>query len=205
MKNLKINYLKNLIKFIFIFIYFFSENAMSEENYLLKVIEENWNQTKTLTGQFYQKIDDENTLSGDFFIQKPFKSNFTYHNQNENIITSKYFINIINKYGFLLNRYPIINQPIYQIFSEEISLENIFRVRFVEEIEDEIIIKLTTKGDSYTNNVRIRITFNSEDYSLKNWEIIDALGQSTYLEFTNIVKNISIDQNLFIFKEKIDY
>ena len=50
------------------------------------------------------------------------------------------------------------------------------------------------------SSARIKLTFNKDDYSLKNWEIIDELGQSTYLEFTKVRKNISIDQKLFIVK-----
>ena len=205
MTNLKISDLNKSLKFVFIFIYFFSGNVASKENDIVKAIEKNWNETKTLSGQFNQTIDSENTISGEFFIEKPFKSSFTYHDQRENIITSKYFINVVDKQGILLNRYPIINQPIYQIFSDKINLENIFKVELVNEIASEITIELTTKDNKHKNGTKIIITFNSNDYLLKNWEIIDVLGQSTYLEFTNIRKNISIDQNLFIFKEKINY
>ena len=52
-----------------------------------------------------------------------------------------------------------------------------------------------------SSSARIKLTFNKDDYLLKNWEIIDELGQSTYLEFTKVRKNISIDQKLFFVKQ----
>ena len=56
-------------------------------------------------------------------------------------------------------------------------------------------------SNSSNSNAKIKLVFNKDDYSLKNWEIIDDLGQSTYLEFTKIRKNISIDQKLFTIKQ----
>ena len=57
-----------------------------------------------------------------------------------------------------------------------------------------------SKDNSGNSAAKIKLAFNEDDYSLKNWEIIDELGQSTYLEFTKIRKNISIDPKLFIVK-----
>jgi|TARA_S200000501_G_scaffold327675_1_gene327069 outer membrane lipoprotein-sorting protein len=202
MINLKTNNLYKITTFVFVFINLFSINALSEENHIIKVIEKEWNRTQTLNGKFHQKIDGDKVISGNFFIEKPYRSNFTYHNQAQNIITSKYFINFVDKKGKLLDRYPIINQPIYKLFSKNINLNNIFHIKSVEQDQTEVKIKLAPKDK---NEIQIDLTFHSKDYLLKKWEIVDALGQTTYLEFTNVKKNISIDQNLFIFEEKIEY
>ena len=202
MINLKTNNLYKITTFVFVFINLFSINSLSEENHIIKVIEKEWNRTQTLNGKFHQKIDGDKVISGNFFIEKPYRSNFTYHNQAQNIITSKYFINFVDKKGKLLDRYPIINQPIYKLFSKNINLNNIFHIKSVEQDQAEVKIKLAPKDK---NEIQIDLTFHSKDYLLKKWEIVDALGQTTYLEFTNVKKNISIDQNLFIFEEKIEY
>ena len=202
MTNLKINSLNKTATFIFFFIYLFLTNALSEESNIIKIIEKEWNQTQTLKGNFLQKIDDDKVISGDFFIEKPYKSNFTYHNQTQNIITSKYFINFVDKESKLLDRYPIINQPVYKLFSKNINLNSIFHIKSVNQNQTEVKIKLAPKDN---NEIQIDLTFHTKNYLLKKWEIVDALGQTTYLEFTNVRKNISIDQNLFIFEEKIEY
>ena len=197
MINLKIRF----SKLICIFISLYSINVFSEENKLIDIIEENWNNTQTISGRFHQELNDNDIISGNFYIQKPYKSNFTYDNGLENIITSKFFINIVDKKRYLIDKYPIINQPIYKILSDKISFKKIFEVLSIKTINNEIAINLISKNNSSNSNAKIKLVFNKDDYSLKNWEIIDDLGQSTYLEFTKIRKNISIDQKLFIIKQ----
>ena len=197
MINLKIRF----SKLICIFISLYSINVFSEENKLIDIIEESWNNTQTISGRFHQELNDNDIISGNFYIQKPYKSNFTYDNGLENIITSKFFINIVDKKKYLIDKYPIINQPIYKILSDKISFKKIFEVLSIKTINNEIAINLISKNNSSNSNAKIKLVFNKDDYSLKNWEIIDDLGQSTYLEFTKIRKNISIDQKLFIIKQ----
>ena len=191
----------SLFKLIYVFIFVYSINAFSDENKLIDIIEENWNSNQTISGRFHQEINDD-ILSGNFYIQKPYKSNFTYDNGLENIITSKFFINIVDNNRYLVNRYPIINQPIYKILSDEISLNDTFKVLSVKRINNQISINLASKDSSDSSATKIKLAFNEDDYTLKNWEIVDELGQSTYLEFTKIRKNISIDPKLFIVKQQ---
>ncbi len=197
MINLKVSF----SKLICFFISLYSINAFSEENELINIIEENWNSSQTISGRFHQELNDNNIISGNFYIQKPYKSNFTYDNGLENIITSRFFINIVDNKKFLIDRYPIVNQPIYKILSEEISFKEIFEILSIKIIDNEIVINLVSKNNSSDSKAKIKLAFNEDDYSLKNWEIIDDLGQSTYLEFTKIRKNISIDQEWFIIKQ----
>ena len=196
-----INLKAKFYKLISVFISLYSISVFSEENKYINIIEEDWNNTQTISGRFHQKINDDNIVSGNFYIQKPYKSNFTYDNELENIITSKFFINIVDNKKFLIDRYPIINQPIYKILSEEISLKETFEILSIKIINNEIAINLVSKNNSSNSKAKIKLTFNGDDYSLKNWEIVDDLGQSTYLEFTKIRKNISIDQELFVIKQ----
>ena len=197
MINLKVSF----SKLICLFISLYSINAFSEENELINIIEENWNSSQTISGRFHQELNDNNIISGNFYIQKPYKSNFTYDNGLENIITSRFFINIVDNKKFLIDRYPIVNQPIYKILSEEISFKEVFEILSIKIIDNEIVINLVSKNNSSDSKAKIKLAFNGDDYSLKNWEIIDDLGQSTYLEFTKIRKNISIDQEWFIIKQ----
>ena len=195
MINLKIRF----SKLICVFISLYSINVFSDENRLIDIIEKNWNDTQTVSGRFHQGTNND-IISGNFYIQKPYKSNFTYDDGLKNIITSKFFINIVDNKRYLIDRYPIINHHIYKLLSTEISFEKTFEVLSIKTINNEIIINLISKNNSSDSRAKIKLTFNKEDYSLKNWEINDALGQSTYLEFTKIRKNISIDPILFIIK-----
>ena len=159
MINLKINF----FKVICIFISLYSISAFSEENKLINEIEKSWNNSQTISGKFHQKLNENSDIiSGNFYIQKPYKSNFTYDNELENIITSKYFINIVDNNGYLVDRYPIVNQPIYKILSNKISLKETFRVLSVKKIDNKIKIILIPKESLPNSSARIKLTFNKE-------------------------------------------
>ncbi len=162
MINLKIKF----SKLICVFIFMYSINVFAEENKLIDIIEENWNNTQTITGRFNQEFNND-IISGNFYIQKPYKSNFTYDNELETIITSRFFINIVDDKRYLIDRYPIINQPVYKILSEEISFKEIFEVLSVKTINNEISINLMSKNNSSNNEEKIKLVFNKNDYSLK--------------------------------------
>ena len=200
MINLRINFSRLIKKLIFIFICFYPVIVISAENELLKIIEKNWNETNTMVGRFNQLLDNNETVTGDFFIHKPFQSKFTYDNNLQTIITSKFFVSIIDQDKNLIDRYPIINQPIYEILSDNISFEKIFDVLSIDIINEEVVLNLVSKNKSTDVGIKINLIFDNKDYLLKNWEIIDELGQSTYLEFTKIRKNISIGSDLFMIK-----
>ena len=200
MINLRINFSRLIKKLIFIFICFYPVIVISAENELLKIIEKNWNETSTMVGRFNQLLDNDEMVAGDFFIHKPFQSKFTYDNNLQTIITSKFFVSIIDQDKNLIDRYPIINQPIYEILSDDIRFEKIFNVLSIDIINEEVVLNLVSKNKSADVSIKINLTFDNKDYLLKNWEIIDELGQSTYLEFTKIRKNISIGSDLFMIK-----
>ena len=200
MINLRINFSRLIKKLIFIFICFYPVIIFSAENELLKIIEKNWNETSTMVGRFDQLLDNNEIIAGDFFIQKPFQSKFTYDNNLQTIITSKFFVSIIDQDKNLIDRYPIINQPIYEILSDNIRFEKIFNILSIDIINEEVVLNLVSKNKSADVSIKINLTFDNKDYLLKNWEIIDELGQSTYLEFTKIRKNISIGSDLFMIK-----
>ena len=205
MTSLKVNSSNLIKKIFFTSILFYSINGFSEEKEILEIIEKNWNETQTISGKFSQTINNKNSISGDFYFQKPYKSNFTYDSELENIITTKFFINITDQEGFLIERYPIINQPIYKMLSKKINFRKIFEVLSINKTDYGVIVKLIPKNKSSSFGSQINLTFSNNDYSLKNWEIIDAFGQSTFLEFTMIRKNISIDPKIFQIKiKKID-
>jgi len=92
MINLEINFFDLIKKLIFICICFYSNSVLSEETNFVEIIEKYWNETKTISGQFHQVLENDKIASGNFYIEKPYKSNFTYDDKLENIITTKFFI-----------------------------------------------------------------------------------------------------------------
>ena len=180
---------------LIIVVKFFSVFTVSafDEKLLLNTIEDNWNKIKTMSGNFIQYNSDETMSYGKFFLSKPFKSKFIYENNNETIITTETLIVLLDKEGFRIESYPILNSPIKNLLVNEIDFQNM-----------EAKIKINEKKNRYhiyisdPNQKGVAIfSFKKDDLDLEKWEIIDEFDQSTVLEFTKIKKNISISPETY--------
>ena len=132
-------------------------------------------------------------IYGKFFLSKPFKSKFIYENNNETIITTETLIVLLDKEGFRIESYPILNSPIKNLLVNEIDFQNM-----------EAKIKINEKKNRYhiyisdpNQKVVAIFSFKKDDLDLEKWEIIDEFDQSTVLEFTKIKKNISISPETY--------
>ena len=180
---------------LIIVIKFFSAFTVSafDEKFLLNTIEDNWNKIKTMSGNFVQYNSDETMSYGKFFLSKPFKSKFIYENNNETIITTETLIVLLDKEGFRIDSYPILNSPVKNLLINEIDFQNMetnIKINEKNNLYDIYISDLNQKGVAI-------FSFNKDGLDLEKWEIIDEFDQSTVLEFTKIKKNISISPETY--------
>ena len=180
---------------LIIVIKFFSAFTVSafDEKLLLNTIEDNWNKIKTMSGNFIQYNSDETMSYGKFFLSKPFKSKFIYENNNETIITTETLIVLLDKEGFRIDSYPILNSPVKNLLINEIDFQNMetnIKINEKNNLYDIYISDLNQKGVAI-------FSFNKDGLDLEKWEIIDEFDQSTVLEFTKIKKNISISPETY--------
>ena len=185
--------IKVLILIIFFkFISTFTVSAF-DEKFLLNTIEDNWNKIKTMSGNFIQYNSDESMSYGKFFLSKPFKSKFIYENNNETIITTESLIVLLDKEGFRIDSYPILNSPIKNLLVNKIDFQNMetnIKINEKNNLYDVYISDLNQKGVAI-------FSFKKDSLDLEKWEIIDEFDQSTVLEFTKIKKNISISPETY--------
>ena len=174
----------------------FTFQANSQEQ-ILKLIENNWNDTRTLSGSFTQINSDQSTTYGDFFISKPFNSKFIYKN-DDIIITNKSLITIVDQDGYKIDSYPIFNSPLRFFLTSEINFGN-SNLNFKVTDKDNIYL---LSASELNNDKKAYFSFHKESLELKKWEIIDEFGQTTVLEFTKIKKNISISPDIYAIKYK---
>ena len=183
-------FLSLLIFFIFLkFNFAFAES-------LVNLSEANWNNIDSMTGQFKQTNHDGNIQFGNFYIQKPHRSLFEYKGQKEKILTSKFFLHIVNQKHFIIDSYPIGNNPIKYLLLENLDLQKHFDL-VLAETKDEFSINLSHK-DVNNSLEKITLYFDRDSLELIKWEIFNEFGEKTSLEFTNIIKNISIDADKFV-------
>ena len=112
--------MKPLILAIFLF-FFIVKNSLSSP--IISGIEDNWNEIKSMSGQFEQ-IDQEGNISrGQFFFLKPFHSKFKYDGREEDIITNKSLMVVVDKDGYQIDSYPIGDSILKKLLSEDIIIE----------------------------------------------------------------------------------
>ena len=86
-------------------VFFIVNNSSS--NPIISGIEDNWNEIKSMSGQFEQ-IDQEGIVfNGQFFFLKPFKSKFIYDGRKEDIITNKSLMVVVDKESYQIDSFPI--------------------------------------------------------------------------------------------------
>ena len=163
---------------------------------LVNLSEANWNDIDSMTGQFKQTNHDGNIQHGNFYIQKPHRSLFEYKGLKEKILTSKFFLHIVNQKHFIIDSYPIGSNPLKYLLLENLDLQKHFDLVFAE-TKDEFSINLSQKNGN-DNLEKITLYFNRDSLELEKWDIFNEFGEKTSLEFTNIIKNISISADKFV-------
>ena len=163
---------------------------------LVNLSEASWNDIDSMTGQFKQTDHDGNIQYGNFYIQKPHRSLFEYKEQEEKILTSKFFLHIVNQKHFVIDSYPIGSNPLKYLLLENLDLHKHFDLVFAK-TKDEFSISLSQK-DGNNNLEKIILYFNRDSLELEKWDIFNEFGEKTSLEFTNIIKNISISADKFV-------
>ena len=182
--------------FSFLFILIFLKLNFSFSESLITSTEKYWNGINSMTGQFKQIDSDGKIQYGNFYLKKPHKSLFEYNDQEEKILTTKFFLHIIDQKHFIIDSYPIGSNPIKFLFLENLNLQQHFNVVSYD-TTDQITVELT-KNKETDNLEKIALYFNKETLDLKKWEIFNEFGEKTSLEFTNIIKNISISAEKFV-------
>ena len=184
--------------FSLLFILIFLKFNFAFSDSLVNLSEANWNDIDSMTGQFKQTNHDGNIQYGNFYIQKPHRSLFEYQEQEEKILTSKFFLHIVNQKHFIIDSYPLGTNPLKYLLLKNLNLKRHFDL-VLAETTDQFSINLSQKGGN-NNLEKITLYFDRKSLELNKWQIFNEFGEKTSLEFTNIIKNISIGADKFVIR-----
>ena len=121
--------MKSFILTIFLFFFLVSN---SQSNPIVTGIEDNWNEIKSMSGQFEQIDQEGNIFSGHFYFLKPYKSKFTYDGREEDIITNKSLMVVVDKEGYQIDSYLIGNHIMKSLLSDKTNISKIVKKRYNE-------------------------------------------------------------------------
>ena len=190
-----INLALNKSNYVACFILFFLISNTVAENSILNKIQDNWNDTKSMSGSFIQIVDDNEMRNGNFYFLKPYLAKFVYDNRNEDIITNERLLRIVDKEGYQIDSYLIGNHIMKSLLSDKTNIiDNLDVSNVTQKNGNYQIAVLFDKGQT---NAHVVLSFDNQTLDLKKWEITDEFMSKTVLEFTKIKKNIFISENLF--------
>ena len=190
-----INLALNKSNYIACFILFFLISSAIADESILNNIQDNWNNTKSMSGSFIQIVDNNETRNGKFYFLKPYLAKFVYDNRNEDIITNERLLRIVDKEGYQIDSYLIGSHIMKSLLSDKTNIIDNFDVSSVTQKDGNY--QIAVLFDRGQTNAHVVLSFDNQTLDLKKWEITDEFMSKTVLEFTKIKKNIFISQNLF--------
>jgi len=162
-------------------------------------------QLKTMQGQFKQSLFNEqgNLLEksqGKMYVQRPNMFRWEYKQPYEQLIVAdsqKIWIYdsdleqiTVKKLANTLGKTPAF------LFGSNTNIEKDFFINQLPVESDSLRFELVPKDEqNQFDSIRIDI----KNKSLSGLELVDSLGQTTYIVFEQIQNNQKLDKNLFIF------
>lgn len=185
------------------------ENAAPETSdpAALEVVQkanEYFNGLTTLQGDFLQTDPDNKQKRGKFYFQRPGKVRFEYAPPSRLVIVSNgEYLAIEDSDLQTTDRYPLEMTPFRLLLSANVDLIQDARILAVDMGPDTVVLTLEDqKGDSPG---RLRLFFNREDMTLKQWIITDPQGLDTRVELANLENGKEVAAKLFEFNKTLGF
>jgi len=175
-----------MIKYLFIFIFFFSTNlkANNKENIIY-----NLKNTQNFNFDFEQNINKK-IEKGNCIIEYPKKIYCEYSGSNDKILVSNGKSLVIKtKVGYY--RYPLNKTPLYLILDKNFLINKINKLE--ERIIDNSIINFTIKE----NNYEVNIFFDEITFNLIGWQTKDVYQNLNITFLSSINRNEVIEKDIF--------
>ena len=208
------NFMKNS-KFFFITfcIFFFSDQAQSNENELLKLIQIQYKNISSFSGQFVQISFKKNSVTpakkanGEIIYKRPGKMLWSYKVPEEHLLVTN------GKFVWLFD--PLLENVTIQNLKKIAGgtalsfllgvgdLNKDFLIRdisfFLLKSQDGLIVEMVPK--KYNSNLAfIQLQVNPDTYNLKKILLMGLNGDFRTIELKSIKYNIYLDDKLFEFK-----
>ena len=170
---------------LFLLILFNSEIKATEKENIIQNLEN----IKNLSFNFEQNIDGEKE-KGKCVLMYPKKIFCEYNLENQKTLTSngRYIVIKTTKSHYIYN---IQKTPLNLILDKNFLLSKI------QNTEAKILNDKFVSFSLFENENKINLFFSKENYDLVGWQSIDIYQNLSITFISSIVKNITINENLF--------
>jgi len=186
-----------MIRFIIFFFILINLNMVNASPNI--EIANNFKKISSLKFKFIQKIDNNNSEKGECIILYPKKIFCSYDDIYNKILVSNGKSLIINS-DKIKNyfRYPLDETPLNFILDKEFIISKIY------ELKDDLDYPFFYVFDVNYQNVSIKVFFDKKNLNLIGWEIRDIYQNTTQTFISDIQKNITVDNKIFVIQKYIN-
>lgn len=171
----------------------------------LAPIEAYLDELESLRADFVQIAPDGALATGTLYYERPDKMRLDYDPPSQilivaNGITLTYYDGELRQ----VNRMFTSQTPLAFLLADEIRLTgDDVEVTDVHRVDDEIEIAVVQADDP--NEGSIRLVFGADPLQLRRWAVTDAQGLTTQIVLENVETGVSLDDELFVFRDPDRY
>jgi len=180
------------LNFFFLNLFFFTAFINSSQASIQEKIISKLQETKTLTFDFIQKIDDKEEI-GNCFIKYPLLMKCNYEDlKKKTIISNGKTLAIVKKKYKKIYYYPLKNTPLFTILKKK---------KIINLIKNSLPPKINSKTIEYefitTSSKNLKIFFDKNTLNFKGWETKDSYSNTVNFLIINLEVNKEIESNFF--------
>jgi len=169
--------------------------ALSQQQIIAKA-EQALLEMKTLQADFIQFASDGSVGEGRIYFRRPHQLRIDYLNpETLSFVTSRIWIHVDHKIDRKVTSYPISQSPFYTLLQKDISFTS-------EELTTNATLKDGVASISMVRETgeaagELILEFNAQNWQLRRWIIIDALGVRTQVTLQNTLYDLALENRLF--------
>ncbi|AQX31421.1 LolA family protein [Bartonella schoenbuchensis] len=158
-----------------------------------QAIANHFSEIKTMTGDFIQFSPKGKMSEGTFYLERPGRIRFGYKGVPLQIIADGKMVGVNNRALNTWNLYQLSQTPMKFLLDDKINIssKNLLALR-----EDPGVITIVLHDKSIGKG-QIRMIFDSKDYSLRQWTIVDQQNLETTVQIMNVRTGIRFVDGMF--------
>ena len=164
---------------------------------IVKKVSDYFGNLGSLKGAFVQTGSDKKRLKGKFYLKRPGKFRFDYALPSKQVIVSdgEYLaiqdLDLNNE-----DRVELDKTPFRLLLRKDVDLARDAIILEVQSADDLIVVALRDKSPDTPGTIKLFLS-TAPALELKEWQSLDAQGQETQVQVTELVKGEELDAALF--------
>lgn len=164
---------------------------------IVKKVSDYFGNLESLKGAFVQTTADKKRLKGKFYLKRPGKFRFDYALPSKQVIVSdgEYLaiqdLDLNNE-----DRVELDKTPFRLLLRKDVDLARDAKILEVQSADDLLVVALRDKSPDTPGTIKLFLS-TAPQLELKEWQTLDAQGQQTQVQVSDLTKGDELDAQLF--------